>query len=676
MSSSGSDISKPSAREIYEQRKKYSNYVMTDVSQYTVNHLVTFPVGEAAEMRSVEDALRRVATMDAQGQVWAQEMLLQVTGMTIRLLDVHSKEELESYGLVAVQRCEAVKPGALTRSLLLLVCQEPQQILPDAHFFQCDHIGAELIQKDINSALLDFKSGGNAERKEALRVNQEKMQNEVPAPRGAGFRPPPPPRHRKVVITPATPMAHPSAPPTPAEPRTERDVELLNRVFDDIEAFVCKLQKSAEAFQVLEQLKRSARGRRRQPGEGLLSLRARPPPMEEYADTLAKIKYSFSLLARLQSNISNPTSEELVHFLFGPLKMLVEASGGPEFASEIRSPMLTWEAIALLRGCLGAPETELWISLGDDWTRPRVEFPRDYAAPYTPTFQSGWAPLRTGTDGQSWEDPVEAQHLHEARRAQQSAPPIEANGHRDTEGGRFVSCSYDFVARNSNELSVLQGEVLEVLDDSKKWWKIQNHSGQQGYVPYNILHPLPSPGDQLNGTSSTSSSPGQSRDLKAPSLLAPKKKVSTPNGIQCQGSEGLCLDHTEKERLSQVNEELLQRLAAGRAIPAKPFQVQRAPDTSTPLDSDSSPAQVQAWLEAKGFGPLTVSTLGVLNGSQLFALCKAEFKAVSPEEGARVYSQVTVHRAMLEDSKKISELEAVMEKQKRKLEGETEASRS
>ncbi|CAM5173929.1 unnamed protein product [Eretmochelys imbricata] len=138
MSSSGSEVSKPSAREIYEQRKKYSNFIMADVSQYTVNHLVTFPVGEAAEL---EDAVRRVAAMEAQDQVWAQEMLLQVTGSAIRLLDVHSKEELENYGLAGVLRCEAVLPGTRARSLLLLVCQEPQQTQPDAHFFQCTHIG-------------------------------------------------------------------------------------------------------------------------------------------------------------------------------------------------------------------------------------------------------------------------------------------------------------------------------------------------------------------------------------------------------------------------------------------------------------------------------------------------------------------------------------------------------
>lgn len=46
----------------------------------------------------------------------------------------------------------------------------------------------------------------------------------------------------------------------------------------------------------------------------------------------------------------------------------------------------------------------------------------------------------------------------------------------------------------------------------------------------------------------------------------------------------------------------------------------------------------------------TVDALGVLTGAQIFSLQKEEFRAVSPQEGARVYSQVTVQRALLEVS--------------------------
>lgn len=46
----------------------------------------------------------------------------------------------------------------------------------------------------------------------------------------------------------------------------------------------------------------------------------------------------------------------------------------------------------------------------------------------------------------------------------------------------------------------------------------------------------------------------------------------------------------------------------------------------------------------------TVDALGVLTGAQIFSLQKEEFRAVSPQEGTRVYSQVTVQRALLEVS--------------------------
>lgn len=55
----------------------------------------------------------------------------------------------------------------------------------------------------------------------------------------------------------------------------------------------------------------------------------------------------------------------------------------------------------------------------------------------------------------------------------------------------------------------------------------------------------------------------------------------------------------------------------------------------------------------------TVSCLGVLTGAQLFSLNKEELRSVIPDEGARVYSQLTVQKSLLEvNSQKSSYFQA------------------
>ncbi|XP_031515142.1 epidermal growth factor receptor kinase substrate 8-like protein 1 isoform X1 [Papio anubis] len=700
---------KPSAKSIYEQRKRYPTVVMADVSQYPVNHLVTFCLGEDDGVHTVEDASRKLAVMDSQGRVWAQEMLLRVSPDHVTLLDPASKEELESYPLGAIVRCDAVMPPGRSRSLLLLVCQEPERAQPDVHFFQGLRLGAELIREDIQGALHNYRSGRGERRAAALRATQEELQRdrspaaETPplqrrpsvravistVERGAGRGRPqakpipeaeeaqrPGPAGTSSSADPASPDLGPRGPDL-AVLQAEREVDILNHVFDDVESFVSRLQKSAEAARVLEHRERGRRTRRRAAGEGLLTLRAKPPSEAEYTDVLQKIKYAFSLLARLRGNIADPSSPELLHFLFGPLQMIVNTSGGPELASGVRRPHLTSDAVALLRDNVTPRENELWTSLGDSWTRPGLELPPEEGPPYRPEFFSGWEPPVTDPQGRAWEDPVEKQLQHERRRRQQSAPQVAVNGHQDLEpesepqlesetAGKWVLCNYDFQARNSSELSVKQRDVLEVLDDRRKWWKVRDPAGQEGYVPYNIL--TPHPGPRLHHCQSSARSLNSTPPPPPAPAPAPPPALARPRWDSCDSLNSL--DPSEKEKFSQmliVNEELQARLAQGRSGPSRAVPGPRAPEPQLSPQSDAS--EVRAWLEAKGFSSGTVDALGVLTGAQLFSLQKEELRAVSPEEGARVYSQVTVQRALLEDKEKVSELEAVMEKQKKKVEG-------
>lgn len=180
-------------------------------------HLVTFCLGEDA-IHTVEDASQKLALMDSQGRIWAQDMLLSVSPSHVTLLDPLSKvpgarggkeplnrepgprgirgvapflsltsssmtptpgggggvalssayfcrprcrghsgvsaapglslpaapplqEELESYPVSAIVRCDTVRPPGQRRPLLLLVCQEPERAQPDVHFFQGRSVG-------------------------------------------------------------------------------------------------------------------------------------------------------------------------------------------------------------------------------------------------------------------------------------------------------------------------------------------------------------------------------------------------------------------------------------------------------------------------------------------------------------------------------------------------------
>uniref|UniRef100_A0A672PMF0 Eps8 like 1b n=1 Tax=Sinocyclocheilus grahami TaxID=75366 RepID=A0A672PMF0_SINGR len=357
------------------------------------------------------------------------------------------------------------------------------------------------------------------------------------------------------------------------------------------------------------------------------------------------INVLFVFQARLKFAISNPTSEELVHHIFKPLEMMVKATGGPGFAASVSSPAMTQGAVTLLQNNLTAQDNALWISLGPNWTQHRSAL-RSPVAPYTLVFQDGWRP--PGSDTAGWVDPVELEHRQDA----------------ETAGGlkeRLYRCSYDFVARNNSELSVLHGETLEVIESSKRWWKCRNKFNEVGFVPFNILEPVTHIDNPvLQKTPKPPSAPPMFNSLRSPSAVTSDPSAARPRSMIL----GSLSDDTEK--VMQVNDELLHRLTSGKNLSPR-LVIPRSAETSVPLDYNSPPAEVENWLGKKGFSEPTVQCLRVLNGAQLFSLNKEELRAVIPEEGARVYSQLTVQRAQIEDARRATELETVMEKQKMKV---------
>ncbi|XP_072298205.1 epidermal growth factor receptor kinase substrate 8-like protein 1 [Eucyclogobius newberryi] len=466
----------------------------------------------------------------------------------------------------------------------------------------------------------------------------------------------------------------------------EREVEILNHCFDDMERFMLRLQQTAEAQSVLNQRKKKKRKSKKKMDneDDLLSMKACPPTEEEFVNIYQKFKYSFSLLDRLKSTISEPGAPELLHHVFGALK-LMEKTTGAELGASVVSPALTSGAVSLLQDQLTAEERELWTSLGHNWTSARSHLGVS-VPPYSPVFLDGWTPQ--GFDsGQAVEDPIESQHKEdelterlEVQRAKAPGPQTDGSESTETHGNglpdgeRLFCCSYDFVARNSSELSVLQGETLEVIESSKRWWKCRNRFDQIGFVPHNILEPL----SELNKTehyvnvmrreTKTALVPRSKYYSYAPTSAVESSPTSENPPVRPHSMvlpTPLSMQGDDNSRVLIMNDELLERLA-GRRGSLRPPVMSKAPDTSSALDFHSEAPDVKAWLAAKGFSEQTIASLGILNGAQLFSLNKEELCTVSPQEGARVYSQIMVQRALLEDVCKASELEAAMEKQKLK----------
>jgi len=345
--------------------------------------------------------------------------------------------------------------------------------------------------------------------------------------------------------------------------RYERDVTILNHCFDDIEKFIARLQHAAAASRELERRKRNRKSKKKDLGDGMLTMRAKPPPEIEFVDVFQKFKLSFNLLAKLKAHIHDPNAPELIHFLFTPLALIVDASHdthyGPNLPAKVVSPLLTREAVNLLINCVTSKETELWHSLGDAWLISRDQW-KGFVTPYHPVFMDGWSPEYPVVDEQEEgskrrseshvtppratpTDPdyphyphdyldYENRNFHEnfndrarsktpesereypapvAARSDISADSIERHGSSESHArferaqaawlddlldkhAKVVRVTYPRTANNDKELTVVRGEFLEVVDDTRKWWKARSARGLVGHVPHTIVAPY-TPGE-------------------------------------------------------------------------------------------------------------------------------------------------------------------------------------
>lgn len=568
---------------------------------YMMEHLATFTVTKETGIVCPADGMRRLLQLEKSNGIWSQKMQLRLEHNWVLIIDNETGAVMERFPADQIQEPTAFSSRnsmeMYNNILIFTVGDNRSSQKSEMHIFHCQSVSAQDLVEDLQMLQIGkLVTGGSPRGK----------RGQIPPP--PTLPPPEPPLNGVNVREQVSAFNanhnnnnhthnnnntnerednNDEVSSTSSE-KYERDVTVLNHCFDDIEKFIARLQHAAAASRELERRRRNRKTKKNSSGDGILAMRAKPPPEIQFIDIFQKFKLSFNLLAKLKAHIHDPNAPELVHFLFTPLALIVDASHDTNYdqnlPSKVVSPLLTREAVNLLINCVTSKETELWQSLGDTWTMARDQW-KGHVPPYHPIFEDGFSPdypipeerdhdhlasllnadkqkrddipeqqtdnyyghrdaeeshyssdyleyesreergndyfdrdrnYGTGTDVYSRED----RDRTEQTRAHSdiSVDSIERNGQRggiergEGRGGinntgaidraqeawfddlinrhaKIVQVTYPRTANNDKELTVVRGEYLEILDDSRKWWKARNSRGQIAHVPHTIVAP-------------------------------------------------------------------------------------------------------------------------------------------------------------------------------------------
>jgi len=500
---------------------------------YVLEHLATFTVSPDNDMLYPADGMRRLLAMEKTNGIWTQKMLMKLDRGMVNIMDNENKETVERFPIQLVREPTAFTsndPKEIYNNILIYIVGARPEESPtpaEMHIFQCVNVRSRDVVEDLKHFMSGASKRGRSGGRHTPEYPEIKMGDLSPYEESLERVQEP-----RLQVN----RDNDDASSTSSD-KYEKDVKILNSCFDDIEKFIARLQHSATAFRELEKRRRSRKSKKKDLGDGMLSMRAKPPPEAEFIDIFQKFKLSFNLLAKLKSHIHDPNAPELVHFLFTPLALIVDASHdshyGPNLPSKVEGPLLTADAIDLLVNCLTSKESELWHSLGESWYVALEDW-KHYVHPYKPVFFNGYSPsviypensdkLNHGSGGRSGshvghdevddldegpefdhvypdskghpghphevEDEEEEHDEHDEDNSSLAMAEDEQRGWlRDLQqrGCHVVQVTYPRTANNEKELSVVRGEFLEVLDDSRNWWKCRNSRGQFAHVPHTIV---------------------------------------------------------------------------------------------------------------------------------------------------------------------------------------------
>ncbi|XP_010583077.1 PREDICTED: epidermal growth factor receptor kinase substrate 8-like protein 3 [Haliaeetus leucocephalus] len=512
-------FARPSGKSIYNQRKDYGQILLKPQSdfQHHVEHLLT--VRLERDIRSTDDCLARLKVLEAQGRVWGQDLILQVKDQELMLRDVESKEELEAYPLGSVQGCSAVLDICGYSSVLAISVQEQSPPGTSVLLFHCERLGADNLKSSLEKLVKQWKEEQRSQygHRSSLDMPQSspplyaqgpymapEQWAEIPAP---NFHASPqrglPSSDYSLPDSQQMPQTNP---PDQVMSNVDRDVEVLNHVLSDLELFVVRLKTALGLVSTTNTKKKKKMNKKALPSK------------DDYTDFFQKVKYALNLVGRTHQHVQEPDPSELLHLIFIALSFQVlDHCPSPSLAPAVEAPLLVPETVELLEKTLHQNNYSTWKSLGMAWNKSRAEYPNSELVPrYIPVFSDGWLP-----------PPMKQSPVTSRRDNPGQVAPLPAQG--------LVRALYEFQGRNPRELSVRMGDTLQVLDQQKKWWLVQDSRGQKGYIPSNILEPLEH--GHGGGHSASQDSPPNLRPSSSPAEVTAwlKDKGFSRITVRCLG---------------------------------------------------------------------------------------------------------------------------------------------
>ncbi|KAI1733089.1 phosphotyrosine-binding domain-containing protein [Ditylenchus destructor] len=365
--------------------------VETSPPSYQVEHLATFAVGRQFGLQTPSDGIRKLKQMEKKSAIWAQPMVLKLFPDRVCVEDENGDlvEQFPMDLVIDPTAHVSSDPVDMYNNVLLFIVKEDirsgaRNVGPtEIHIFQCAKTPAQEVAEDLHHYIKGSYHKVRPGYRDANFGPPPANMTSGPPPRGAQYR-------DDISVT--------------STEYFEMDVNTLNRCFDDIERFVARIQSAAIAQRELEmqqhrmrQHRSSSKRKEAQAAaqRGILQLRAQIPTYNEFFEVFQKFKLSFNLLAKLKNHIHEPNAPELLHFLFTPLTVILDACHwglGMNVAEQVLNPLLSLDACELLRNCLTSKECDVWMALGRAWRTPPEDWLGTLPPPYRPVFSDGFAP--------------------------------------------------------------------------------------------------------------------------------------------------------------------------------------------------------------------------------------------------------------------------------------------